>query len=64
MSESPPKPTRYDAHPYEADASAGADAPCAVCGERRASILHHPTRVRAARAVAEAKLREEGSGDP
>jgi hypothetical protein len=41
--------TKHDAHPFEARR----DAPdrCAVCGEHPRHILHHPTRVRAARAL-------------
>ena len=40
--------TRHDAHPFQTSAGdAGGDV-CAFCGERRAQIRHHPTRVRAA----------------
>lgn len=41
--------TKHDAHPLEPRR----DAPehCALCGEHRRHILHHPTRIRAARAL-------------
>ena len=39
--------TPFDAHPYQAPA-VDADDACSFCGEPRAQIRHHPTRVRAA----------------
>ena len=36
--------TPFDAHPFE---DAGGEG-CGFCGEHRAQIRHHPTRVRAA----------------
>ncbi|MGH0033372.1 MAG: hypothetical protein ACQGVC_26595 [Myxococcota bacterium] len=46
--------SRWDAHAFEPSE----DAPerCAVCGEPKGQIRHHPTRVRAAR-----MLRRRGS---
>ena len=41
------EPSRHDAHPFEAEP--GSEGRCRVCGEARRHILHHPTRVRAAR---------------
>jgi hypothetical protein len=41
--------SKHDGHPFaasEADASR-----CTACGEGRAHILHHPTRIRAACAL-------------
>lgn len=37
----------FEAHPFEASAAEGETA-CALCGEHRGHILHHPTRIRAA----------------
>jgi hypothetical protein len=36
---------RFEAHPFEGREAARA---CSFCGEHRAHILHHPTRIRAA----------------
>ena len=43
--------SRYEAHEFEADP--GDPEHCAVCGEGRAQIRHHPTRVAAARRLRE-----------
>ena len=60
----------FEAHPFEAPARAGeapaaaAAAACAFCGEHRAHILHHPTRIRAAcllRGLDPASLRPGGA---
>ena len=40
--------TRYEAHPFEAPPEDAEAELCALCGERRVHILHHPTRIRAA----------------
>jgi hypothetical protein len=40
--------SRHDGHPFE---GAAGDERCALCGERPAHILHHPTRIRAACAL-------------
>jgi hypothetical protein len=48
MSETTNRPhpfSRFEAHPFEG--SDGART-CGFCGEHLASILHHPTRIRAA----------------
>ena len=36
---------RFEAHPFEGSEEARV---CSFCGGHRASILHHPTRIRAA----------------
>ena len=40
--------SRYEAHPFAERRGAEKDGRCAVCGEKRANIRHHPTRIRAA----------------
>jgi tRNA-Thr(GGU) m(6)t(6)A37 methyltransferase TsaA len=40
--------TRFDAHPFESLPDDADGDRCALCGERRSQIRHHPTRVRAA----------------
>ena len=54
----------YEAHPF-AESPAGGAA-CAFCGEHRAHILHHPTRIRAAcllRGLDPGALLAPGRGD-
>lgn len=75
MSDAPARPHHpfapFEAHPFEAPAraeeapaAAGVAAACAFCGEHRAHILHHPTRIRAAcllRGLDPAALRPEAA---
>ena len=44
--EPPGRLSKHDGHPF-----AGAGGACSFCGEGRAHILHHPTRIRAACAL-------------
>ncbi len=39
---------RHEAHPFEEPPKEADPELCALCGERRVFILHHPTRIRAA----------------
>lgn len=43
-----PPLSKFDAHPFVPAGGAGGDATCAVCGESRNQIRHHPTRIAAA----------------
>ena len=38
---------RWDAHPFQAAGEGSDGGSCALCGEHRMQIRHHPTRVRA-----------------
>ena len=51
MTDTRPPLGRYDAHAFEGDDEATQDSSCAFCSYPKASILHHPSRVRAAAAV-------------
>ena len=40
--------SKYDAHPFEPVVGPDGAERCALCGERRMQIRHHPTRIAAA----------------
>lgn len=51
MTNTRPSPTPFDAHAFEGDDHAPSHSSCAFCSYPRASILHHPSRIRAAQAM-------------
>ena len=40
--------SQHEAHPFQPSPSAAPGEHCALCGERREQIRHHPTRIAAA----------------
>lgn len=51
MTDSPSTNSRFDAHPFEGPEDATKDAICPFCQYPRASILHHPSRIKATMAI-------------
>ena len=48
MTDAQPPLTRFDAHTFDGDDGAPMDSACSLCSYPRASIIHHPSRIKPA----------------
>lgn len=48
----------FEAHPFRRPDDDPDSDRCALCGERRVQILHHPTRIQAAQLLRDAEREE------
>ncbi len=51
--------TRFDAHTFQGAEDAAKDAVCSYCSFPRASIIHHPSRIKATMAIVRRARDEE-----